>query len=898
MKKTYVLTLFALIFSVSLRAQTTGGDVEIKEYFNYQTLDKVFETLKTKYKLNIAYNIDDVKNTRFSYYFTGTKADQAIKIILRDTKLAYVKNDDGGYAIFDKSKQAAKEDAEKKTKFVGDPTRKDFVLTGIVKEKNTGEPLPFVSVVVRGTTKGATTNVDGRFTLIDIPSDTAGLDVSYIGYKNTLLYLTPKTNIVDLLIEMEPQSTELEQITVTAERQELLRAAEKVSMLKISPAKIQALPSVGEKDIFRAFQLMPGVSAANENSSGLYVRGGTPDQTLVLYDGFNVYHVEHLFGFFSAFNPNAIKDVQLYKGGFEAKFGGRVSAVAEITAKEGNNTSFNAGIDLGFIAANAFIEVPLADNMTTFFAFRRSYQTGLYNAIFKKYSGTTTIAGGGGRRNFFNSTPTSYFYDLNGKFTYKPTKKDVLTLSIYNGTDDLDNSPKVNVTNFGIVTTTARPNFNINITDLTNWGNLGGAFKWSHQFDSKFYVNTLVSYSNYYSERNRSVQRTITDATTGTARTFNDGTFENNNLNDFSVKADAEYKAGDNNRIEFGLNATYNTIKYTYAQNDTTTIIDRNTNGLTAVAYVQDKWKPFQNAEIIAGLRETYFTPTGKTYTEPRLSFSYKLTEQFKLKAAYGQYNQFVKQVVREDILQGSRDFWVLANTAKLPVASSTHYIAGFTFETKEWIFDAEAYYKDLRGLTQYSLRIQPSRQVINYSENFFQGTGYVRGIDLLLQKKYGALNGWVSYTLGEVVNNFPVYGVNNFYADNDVRHELKVVGIYKFKSWDFSATWIFASGRPYTSPEGGYQTVLLDGTAQQYINVSDKNSVRLPEYHRLDIAATYNWKSGKGAARAISLSIFNVYDRANVWYKQFTVQSGNVIVNNVNYLGITPNLSVIWRLK
>ncbi len=897
MKKTYFLTLFALIFSLSIRAQTTGGDVEIKEYFNYQTLDKVFETLNTKYKLNIAYNIADVKTIRFSYYFTGTKADQAIKIILRDTKLAYVKNDDGGYAIFDKNKQTAKEEAEKKTKYVGNPTRNGFTLTGIIKEKNTGEPLPFVSVTVKGTTKGTTSNVDGRFTLLDVPSDTAGLDISYIGYKNSLFYLTPKTNIVDLLLEMEPQSTTLEEITVTAERQELLRAAEKVSMLKISPAKIQALPSVGEKDIFRAFQLMPGVSAANENSSGLYVRGGKPDQTLVLYDGFTVYHVEHLFGFFSAFNPNAVKDVQLYKGGFESKFGGRVSAVAEITAKEGNTNNFNAGIDLGFIAANAFVEVPITDQLTTFFAARRSYQTGLYDAIFKKYSGTTTIAGDNGRRNFFNSSPTSYFYDLNGKVTYKPTKKDVLTLSIYNGTDNLDNSPKVNVTNLGFIQTTTRPNFNLNITDLTNWGNLGGALKWSHQFNSKFYVNTLASFSNYYSDRNRSVQRTITDAT-GTAKTFNDGTFENNNLNDFSVKADAEYKASDNNSIEFGLNATYNTIKYTYAQNDTTTIIDRNTNGSTLVAYVQDKWKPFKNMEIIAGLRETYFTPTSKTYTEPRLSFNYKLSEQLKLKAAYGQYNQFVKQVVREDILSGSRDFWVLADNAKLPVAGSTHYIAGFSYETKDWIFDAEGYYKELTGLTQYSLRIQPSRQVINYSENFYQGTGHVRGVDLLLQKKYGALNGWVSYTLGEVVNNFPIYGTKDFNADNDVRHELKIVGIYKYKNWDFSATWIFASGRPYTSPEGGYQTVLLDGTAQQYINVSDKNVARLPEYHRMDVAATFNWKSGKGAARAISLSVFNVYDRANVWYKQFTVQSGNVIENNVNYLGFTPNLSVIWRLK
>jgi hypothetical protein len=264
---------------------------------------------------------------------------------------------------------------------------------------------------------------------------------------------------------------------------------------------------------------------------------------------------------------------------------------------------------------------------------------------------------------------------------------------------------------------------------------------------------------------------------------------------------------------------------------------------------------------------------------------------------AYGQYNQFVKRVIREDILQGSRDFWVLADKDKVPVASATHYIVGAAYENKNWLFDVEAYHKQLSGLSEYSLRIRPAPRSVSYSEKFAAGDGYANGVDFLIQKKYGKLNGWVSYSLAEVKYDFPDYG-KAFYANQDVRHELKVVGIYKLKNWDFSATWIYASGRPYTAPTGGYQLTLLDGSTRDYITVTDKNGLRLPDYHRLDIAATLNFKNRKGAARSISASIFNLYNRTNTWYKEFQIESSEILETSVNYLGLTPNISFTWRLR
>ena len=186
----------------------------------------------------------------------------------------------------------------------------------------------------------------------------------------------------------------------------------------------------------------------------------------------------------------------------------------------------------------------------------------------------------------------------------------------------------------------------------------------------------------------------------------------------------------------------------------------------------------------------------------------------------------------------------------------------------------------------------------MNYEESFYQGTGYAKGIDVLVQKKFGKYNGWIGYTLGEVKNNFPVYGEKDFYASNDFTHEFKIVQTYKWKRFDFSLTWMYLTGKPYTAPSGGYQITLLDGSTQDYLSTSNKNGLRLPAYHRMDIAATYNYgKPGKGNG-TIGLSLFNVYNRENIWYKNYDIIDNEIIATDVKYLGFTPNLSFTWRLK
>ncbi|PBQ34203.1 TonB-dependent receptor [Sphingobacteriaceae bacterium] len=794
--------------------------------------------------------------------------------------------------------------------YYGPPQSKDFTLSGLVKDKSTGEALPFATIHLRGSTKAISTNADGYFTLSKVPTDTSVLIISYVGYAKTEVYLTPFISRKNLIIEVSSAGNQLKTVTIVAAREEVVLAKqEEVSVIKITPKELEKLPNIGEKDVMRSFQLMPGVSASQESSSGLYVRGGTPDQNLVLYDGFTVYHVDHLYGFFSAFNANAVKDVQLYKGGFESKFGGRLSSVTEITGKDGNQKKINIGGDLSLLSANVFAEIPIGDKFSSVIAFRRSYKGPIYNKLVEKYSKSSSSAattqqgtgGPGGGRFSQNTVAKSYFYDLNGKFTYRPTQKDIIALSIFNGTDKFDNSvDNSNLPSFGGGTS----NFSFSSTDLTKYGNIGTSLKWSRKWAPRFYGNTLISYSNFYSDRDRSQQRTVTDAS-GNESTTKNGIFENNDLKDYSLKSDYQWEMFEMSQLQFGVFGTNYDIKYTYAQNDTSTVLDKSNKTILAGGYVQNKFKLLKNKLIfVPGIRASYYGITKQNYFEPRASLSLKLTKQLTLKGATGKYFQFANRVTREDILSGNKEFWLLSDGKDVPVSSSLHYIAGLSFETTHLLFSAEAYYKKIQNLTEYSLRFNSSPAGTDVDENFYTGNGYARGIEFLMQKKTGKFNGWVSYTLGEARNHFSVYADGYFPANQDVSHEFKIVTLYKWRRWDFSATWVYATGRPYTAPSGAYNVTLLDGSTQDFFTVTTKNGLRLPEYHRADISANYKLlKGSKGDKKRrevgyLSFSIFNVYNRTNVWYKTYSIESGSVIETNVNYTSITPNITLSLKLR
>ena len=879
-----LIIILTLNFS-SIQAQNDISKIKVSKFYYGKTRINIFKDLEKSYSVYFDYDPTYFKNDIFpGKTYEKTPLSSVIDDLLKNSGLYYKIIDENivikpmGTEINIQAKRY-----ERKT---------NFTIKGKVIDKETGETLPYAQLLIAGTTKGSVTNADGFFTLFNIPSDTSIVIVHYVGYDVKHVLLSPRLAANDIVIELNSASTEIDEVVVTAEREDLMRVSESISKVSLNPAKIRELPSLGDKDLFRTFQLLPGISASNESSSGLYIRGGTPDQNLVLYDGFIVYHVDHMFGMFSAFNADAIKDIKLSKGGFESKYGGRISSVVEIIGKDGNENNFSVGAGIGFLSYNGYIETPITNKATFILVGRRSFQSFLYDQFFDMFNSAENEdpimqRPGGGNQALMNVEPTSYFYDINSKLTYKPNIKNTLSLSFYNGQDNLDNSREFD-SPFG--------NMSMGNTDITKWGNWGSSLKWSKKWNNNLFSNSLIAYSKYYSLRDMSSERTSFNNEGSSV--FNLGTNENNTLQDYSARFENEYKFSNKNKIETGIQLNYFTVDYGFSRSDTLTIQDTYNEKFQGTFYVQDNWKITDKLQAITGIRTTYYQGTDKVYFEPRFSTSYQLSEYMKLNAAVGKYYQFANRIIRDDIESGSRDFWILSDGKTIPVSSAMHYIIGSSYENLSYLFSVELFYKNMDGLTEYSMNYIPSFRQIDFNEFYNTGSGIAQGIEFLVQKKFGKLTGWIGYTLSQVKYKFDIYGDNYYMASHDATNEFKAICSYKWKKFTFSGTFIYATGKPYTAPTGSYEIDMPDGSTQTFLSIGEKNSLRLPDYHRLDLSANYEFGLGEFGGGLISLSLFNVYNQTNIWYKEFSVVDEGLIETNVNYLGITPNLSISINIK
>lgn len=930
--------LVTLVITYTAKAQRPLKTEATIDGFYTTTMDKILDTMMSGSDIKIVFDRNMVSKYNVVDRFNKENIKDVIVQLCKKNKLYYwvdadltvyiirVPEDVGRLKKIQQSMEASKprsfqvqQSQQLKNVSAKKQNTEPFNITGRVIDKASGESLPSALVRVQNTSNIASTNADGYFTLLNVVADTCKLEINYVGYQRETFYLDKDNIKKEIVIGLYPALKTLNEVVITDKRSEGLMSTDKrrVSVLQISPSKLEELPNIGDKDILRSFQLMPGISASNESSSGAYVRGGTPDQNLVLFDGFTVYQVDHLYGFFSAFNSNAVKDVTMYKGGFSAKYGGRLSSVTDIVGKEGNSKEANIAGDLSLLSANVFVEKPLNSKSTLLLAYRRSYQGPLYDKIFNKFNTSTATTatnnggggpgpggpgggppGGGGGGFGGNaasvSTPSSYFYDLNAKYTYAPDQKNRFSWSIYQGNDNLDNSRSLTLPS------AINNGRDINMSDKTTYGNLGSSFKWSSKWNSKLYSNTLLSYSTYHSERDNSTKITIQDED-GNDQEISTGTFEKNKLKDFSLKSDWEYQAGAKVKVLFGGFASRQHVTYESSESDTVKLIDQNTSAITSGAYAELESDLTDKIQLKGGLRTTFYDQTAKLYYEPRFSATYTVTDKLTLKASTGKFYQFTNRVLREDILSGSRDFWVLSNDSAIPVSSANHYIGGLSYETGQFLIDIEGYYKQLYNLSEYSQRITGNRrpgQNVTLEEHFYNGSGYAKGVEFMLQKTRGKYTGWISYTLAEATNNFDAYG-GEFAASQDTRHEFKSVNLYHYGKWTFSATWIFATGKPYTAPLSSYTVDDYSGNSKTFLNISGKNALRMPNYHRLDASVTYDLiKVDSRKTGSIGFSLFNIYNRSNIWYKQYNVVNNQVVTSNVNYLGLTPNITLSLKWK
>ncbi|MEA2062818.1 MAG: TonB-dependent receptor, partial [Gemmatimonadota bacterium] len=404
----------------------------------------------------------------------------------------------------------------------------------------------------------------------------------------------------------------------------------------------------------------------------------------------------------------------------------------------------------------------------------------------------------------------------------------------------------------------------------------------------------LVSYSSYFStyDRNQSftTDAAVVDDSVSFFRAGANASEEDNEVEDLTVRLDNEWHLSNSHDLKIGLGLSSFNSHYFATMNDTMRLVSRETEAMQGFLYLQDLWKISPSVELTAGVRGVYYDKTSSTYLEPRASLIYSLSEKITLKGAWGHYHQFVNRIANENILEGSRDFWVLADEELKPDFAE-HFILGASYENSDYLFDVEGYYKDLDNMVEYTRRVTRRIMRTDVARGFFQGTGFSRGLEFLAQKKRGKLTGWIGYTLGKVEYDFPELNNGNpFPASHDRTHELNVVSRYSIGNWDLSATWVYATGKAYTAPESQYYIELLDGSQRSYIHVSDKNAYRLPGYHRLDFSISRKFETDT-AEFALGFSIFNLYNNKNIWYRKYDLDTVPVAVTDVTMLGITPTV-------
>jgi len=726
-------------------------------------------------------------------------------------------------------------------------------ISGFVVDADSKEPLIRVMVTVKDTKIGAYTSKQGFFTLRSIKPGKVILKISGVGYttmqqEHTLSMGEQKK----VSIKLKKGDVLADQVNVEADR-EVEKREISISRVNIPMEQLTQLRVGGEADVFRALQFLPGVLTSSQISSGLYVRGGSPDQNLVLLDGSTVYNPSHLFGFISAFNPDAIKDVELIKGGYPAEYGSRLSAVLNLTQKDGNRDEYEGVASLGLISSRGSFQGPIG-NGAFFLGGRRTYLDLLLGALPEDPN---------------EPLPNFNFYDLNAKVTQDLGENDKIFLSGFMSADKLVlDAPGID--------------FEVGI------GNKNGAFRWTHVFGDNLFTSVNLGGSRYVN-----------------GFTGNNGGFSfkiENTILDYTARADLEWFASDELTIKTGYEGTSYTFGYmqnfsgnadTVAQSGTISeggLTNFTVSDYTHAYYLQGNYQLSDLFSVQTGLRFNYWDSSKIFTIDPRIAVRYQFQEDIVLKASWGIFHQYLRLATQPDFT--FFDTWLPTDNT-VPASKATHYI--FSVETKPfegYDMNFDFYYKDLINISELKVNNTQGRTV---SDVFFTGDGEAYGAEFFLQKKMGAFTGWVGYGLGYVFGQFDSVNQGRIFRPKyDRRHDIKIVGLYKLnQAWEFGATFTFQSGQSYTGATSRFATRKPGETIDSpHIVPGDRYGLRLPNTHQLNFNVNYNttlW----GLPARVMIDIFNVYSRRDIWFRFYDTSKEVTEVTDVRLLPILPTVAL-----
>ncbi len=753
--------------------------------------------------------------------------------------------------------------------------QKKPAISGTINDAGSGETLTGATVLIKELQQtGTASNAYGFYSL----SAAAGnytVVYSFVGYAPVSISLNlQKDTTLNIALS---QKADLQEVVISNRRRgnENVHDAQ-MGVEKLDMQQLNNVPVIfGEKDILKTISLLPGVQAASEGNTGYYVRGGASDQNLILLDEAVVYNASHLFGFFSTFNSDAIKDATLYKGGMPAQYGGRLSSVLDVKMNEGNNKEFTLDGGIGLISSRIKAEGPIEKDKGSFMiSARRTYLD-----LFLKASTDSNVRGS-----------SIYFYDLNAKFNYHFDDHNAVYLSGYFGKDVLG----------------------LKNTFGTNWGNTTGTLRFNHIFNSHLFSNTSLIYSNYnyliqsFLQQNQFIAKSA--------------------ISDVNFKEDMQYYLSPSHTLSFGINAVNHdllpgqvtaTATSRSAQNNS-----QSRRGVESAVYVQDNWKMDTRINLQYGLRfsgmfllgpgtfKTYDalgnTLTSQTYNsgqqvthylnlEPRLSLSYMLNKESSLKFSYNRNTQNI-HILNNSNSSTPTDLYVLSsNNIKPEIADQLS--AGYfrNFDDNAFEFSGEVYYKSLQNQIDYKNGAQLTGNP-DVESQLVYGIGRAYGLELYLKKRYGRFNGWISYTLSRTEGKFAAINNGNYFPNRyDRTHDVSIVGIYQLnKRWTLSSTFVYGTGNAVTYPTGKYE---IGGVTTYYY--STRNAYREPSTNHLDLGATLEGKPHPKYHSSWTFGIYNVYNRRNPYtidFRDSKTNPGTTEAVETSLFGIVP--SVTWNFK
>ena len=744
---------------------------------------------------------------------------------------------------------------------------KKITISGYIKDVKTGEALISATIYITNERRGTTSNSYGFFSITVAKSDSLGLLISYQGYLPQLYTISGKEDkTIEYNLSEKPAS--LSEVVVSSEKNNSNVTRSRMGVISIPMKQLKTLPAIaGERDILKIVQLLPGVQAGQEGTTGFYVRGGNSDQNLIQLDEATIYNPNHLFGLFSTFNTNAVNSVTLIKGGYPAQYGGRLSSILDITMKDGNKKNFSGEGGIGIVSSNLTLQGPIKKNKSSFIiSGRRTFLDLLAKAVLPKNKNNTTY----------------YFYDLNAKVNFELSNKDKLYFSVFKGLDNAKYAG-TNSLNYGI-----------------NFGNSTATARWNHLYNKKLFSNTSLIYNDYHLSLITIQDQSYAQLYTG--------------IRDVNLKTDFSYFPSSAHSIKAGINYSYSTL----FPSSTSAKVPRNRNinkpnldsiehkySSTLSFYANDDIILTDNIGASLGIRIPIYVKSDITYTkvEPRATIKYQLDESTSIKAAYTVMNQF-QHLVPSSTASLPTDIWITSSKVVKPQTSQQVALGLFkNFKDNSYEGSIETYYKTMNNQVLFKEGAQSIQQAeIDSKLTFGKGNSY--GAELFIKKNVGRLTGWISYTLSWTNQQFDSlnYG-KSFPFTYDKRHNFSIVGTYEVsKRWTLSSAFIFTSGGSFTIPTGRV-TVYQDGTLSDgtYYDYTSRNNYRYRSYHRLDFSAMYHRQAkffGKKYESELVMSIYNVYSRKNPYFIYLTKDpiTRQISAKEVSLLPIVPSISYNFK--